>query len=42
MNDTKKNSKQPIRPSVWLAIIAVVMAFLLIIWLSIVDTPMGV
>ncbi len=42
MNDKKKKNKQPIRPSVWLAIIVVIMVFLLIIWLSIVDTPSGV
>ena len=38
----KKHKRQPpIKMSVWLAIIAIVMIFLLIIWLSIVDTPSG-
>lgn len=41
MNKNHKKSK-PIGMSVWLAIIATVMIFLLIIWLSIVDTPFGV
>lgn len=35
----KKRKQQPIKISVWLAFIAIVMIFLLIIWLSIVDTP---
>ena len=41
MNKKRKKSK-PIGLSVWLAIIATIMIFLLIIWLSIVDTPSGV
>lgn len=36
----KKQKRQPpIKISVWLAIIAIVMIFLLIIWLSVVDMP---
>ena len=38
MNKKRKN-QQFIKPSVWLSIIAVIMVFLLIIWLSIVDNP---
>lgn len=32
-------NKKPISVSVWLAIIAVIMIFLLVIWLSMVDLP---
>ncbi len=35
----KRKKQQPIKISVWLAFIAIVMIFLLIIWLSIADTP---
>ncbi len=35
----KHKKQQPIRISVWMAIMAVVMIFLLIIWLSVIDTP---
>ena len=35
----KRKKLQQIRISVWMAIMAVVMIFLLIIWLSVIDTP---
>lgn len=35
----KRKKQQPIKISVWLVFIAIVMIFLLIIWLSIADTP---
>lgn len=38
MNKHRKH-QPPIKASVWLAIIATIMIFLLIIWLSVVDTP---
>ncbi len=42
MNNKRHKRPKPIGISVWLAIIAVVMIFLLVIWLSIIDTPSGV
>ncbi len=35
----RRKYQPPIKMSVWLAIIATVMVFLLLIWLSVVDTP---